>query len=232
MLDLLGAKEMKRFLIEESYEKFTKYIRKDIIPLMPDDLRTWATNTQIATSDISRIINSNEWRDIRREWQFVPIGRMERLRQSLGKVKFVHGDMLDIAEVGPFDLLYISNALDHTSRPGPRILTPCPIIPGAAEHRRKESLRGKKKWGYAPVPKLYSRYTQLPAHVGPVERVDHWLKMIRPGGWLMAAGQAYKIGAQTNFKLEKSIAGIRTSWQHELFKHHPKGLPKESVAGV
>lgn len=54
--------------------------------------------------------------NIRREWYYTPKAALKRGVRNLGKLSFVHGDVVDLAEYGPFDLLYTSNAHEHVSR--------------------------------------------------------------------------------------------------------------------
>lgn len=55
---------------------------------------------------------------LRREVHFARPGALQRLEQNLPKLELRHGDLTDIAGDGPFDLLYISNAIEHTGRAG------------------------------------------------------------------------------------------------------------------
>ena len=51
----------------------------------------------------------------RKPWLQIPPKAIEASYRKLSKVRFLHGDVGDLPE-GRFDLLYISNALDHTGR--------------------------------------------------------------------------------------------------------------------
>lgn len=50
------------------------------------------------------------------EWSNLDGDVIERSCSKLAKVKYVHGDLTDLAGRGMFNLLYLSNALEHTNR--------------------------------------------------------------------------------------------------------------------
>lgn len=52
-------------------------------------------------------------RSLKSMWADAPL---KKTCNTLGKVKFLHGDLTDLVERGPFGLLYLSNALDSTHR--------------------------------------------------------------------------------------------------------------------
>lgn len=50
------------------------------------------------------------------EWRALPATQARSARRRLDRVTFLHGDLTtDLAKEGPFDLVYLSNALSHTS---------------------------------------------------------------------------------------------------------------------
>jgi hypothetical protein len=53
---------------------------------------------------------------LKREWNNTPTSLITRACTKLDKVSFVHGDLTDLIDKGPFGLLYLSNALEHVSR--------------------------------------------------------------------------------------------------------------------
>lgn len=53
-----------------------------------------------------------------REWNRLPHRDVLRSASKLDRVKFLHGDLTDLAAKGPFDLFYLSNALEHSGRKG------------------------------------------------------------------------------------------------------------------
>ncbi len=55
---------------------------------------------------------------IRKEWFYTGQAAVIRSRRNLDKLHFVHGDLTDLIPYGPLDLLYISNAQEHTDKTG------------------------------------------------------------------------------------------------------------------
>ena len=51
-----------------------------------------------------------------REWNNTPTGLVKKAGEKLDKVSFLHGDLTDLVDRGPFGLLYLSNALEHWGR--------------------------------------------------------------------------------------------------------------------
>lgn len=58
----------------------------------------------------------NRIQELKKEWDKVPETLIKKAVPKLARVKFLHGDLTDLAPQGPFDLVYLSNALEHTSR--------------------------------------------------------------------------------------------------------------------
>lgn len=55
---------------------------------------------------------------IRNQWTATPSRLIDRARERLDLVTFIHGDLRSIEPYGPFDLLYVSNAMAHISFDG------------------------------------------------------------------------------------------------------------------
>lgn len=216
MLDLLGPAEMRRFLLEESYATFSDLVMNRIVPLMPEELRTkvnmpmsvpkclnipqlpprpfkpftitkrpagrlrhgssssWYSPPQPILSPAT--VSVAEYNEIRREWQWVSLARLAYIRKNLHRVKLVHGDIQDLKKqgTGVFDLLYISNALQH---------------------------RGRVIGTYEPWAKF-----------------SHWAPLVRKGGYVLSTSSASSIMKEKGWHQVKTIAGIRTHWQHEVFQ--------------
>lgn len=50
-------------------------------------------------------------------WKDIPIELVKAAEQKLDRVRFLHGDMRDLVDRGPFQLVYLSNAIDrHVGR--------------------------------------------------------------------------------------------------------------------
>lgn len=61
---------------------------------------------------------SYDYAELRRYWESFPKSLVKRAARKLAKVRFIHGDMADLEQHGPFDLFYMSNAHEHTDRHG------------------------------------------------------------------------------------------------------------------
>lgn len=58
---------------------------------------------------------------IQRHWnRHITLDLVQKAYKKLHLVKFIHGDLRDIAEDGPYGLIYLSNALEHSNRDGQR----------------------------------------------------------------------------------------------------------------
>lgn len=59
-----------------------------------------------------------EQSNVRREWFYADLPTLRRAAKNLHKIKLIHGDLFDVTDRGPYDFLYLSNALEHTGRGG------------------------------------------------------------------------------------------------------------------
>lgn len=66
----------------------------------------------------SRHFQSYDRATLRWLWNSTPKKILQKSYSKLDKVQFIHGDLIDLAEYGPFGVLYLSNALSHYSRTG------------------------------------------------------------------------------------------------------------------
>lgn len=57
-----------------------------------------------------------EVKPLAHEWRALPPEKARSARRRLDRVTFLHGDLTDLAKQGPFDLVYLSNALEHSNR--------------------------------------------------------------------------------------------------------------------
>ena len=51
-------------------------------------------------------------------YQYVPVEKLKEFRANRTKVNILHGDLTDLIERGPYDFLYLSNALEYVGRNG------------------------------------------------------------------------------------------------------------------
>lgn len=56
--------------------------------------------------------------EIHRHWSETSELLVKRAARRINRINFVHGDLTDVTDKGPFDLVYISNAFAHTDRNG------------------------------------------------------------------------------------------------------------------
>lgn len=56
--------------------------------------------------------------NLRTNWHFGSLRSLSDAAKKLSKLRFVHADIADLADRGPFDFAYISNAPGHTGRSG------------------------------------------------------------------------------------------------------------------
>lgn len=82
-----------------------------------------------------------------RVWKNIERSLIKKAVEKLDRVSFIHGDLSDLIERGPFDVLYISNALEHSGRSG------APVVDEISRIVKKNGLivscdhgRARGKW--------------------------------------------------------------------------------------
>lgn len=115
LLDALGAEGCRALLLDKSYQEFLTALQS-LHPKMPAVLQS-----QMLFAPQPPTFTEDDWRKIRKEWVITPLSLMRRARRRLGKLTLIHGDLTDLNTRGPFDALYISNAMDKSSRTGKSI---------------------------------------------------------------------------------------------------------------
>lgn len=55
---------------------------------------------------------------LRVTWQNIDVQEVAEFRRNRTKIQFLHGDVGDLADIRPYDLVYLSNALDYKGRNG------------------------------------------------------------------------------------------------------------------
>lgn len=98
--------------------------------------------------------------DVFTAWKALPARLTAKAARKLDRVTFLHGDLTDLQARSPFDLLYVSNALEHSSRLRRRltvdgdlqgILKPGGYLIGCGADRGAEAL------GWAPLDRRQGR---------------------------------------------------------------------------
>jgi hypothetical protein len=114
LLDTLGAKNLHdllmtgdKDLLAGALNKVAKLLPK---PLVPAEKYKYPNYPPPPLPDAIR--------DLRKEWHRISVTTLEKAKSRLKSLAFVHGDLSDVASKGPFDLVYISNALEHVDRTG------------------------------------------------------------------------------------------------------------------
>lgn len=110
-----GWKETRRLLIDaKPLERWAAV--QEILPLLPPTLRDAFTQHH---ND-----NPFSWcNEFGATWKPIPTRVIRKAASKLERVQFQQADLNDLIEQGPFDLLYISNAQDHSGRNGVPILS-------------------------------------------------------------------------------------------------------------
>lgn len=96
--------EFKKWLKDVDEAEFTKVFKEVIATLpfsAPNYLVGWGMSSNLE--------------HIRNQWLSTPAALLSKARERLDLITFIHGDITDIAPYGPFDLLYVSNALAHVT---------------------------------------------------------------------------------------------------------------------
>lgn len=107
LLATLGADATRKLLIAEKQAGWTDAINK-VDEFLPEPMKS----AKFGGFDVFTAEAAN----IRREWFYMDLKDLQKTVKNLGKIKLIHGDLSDVADLGPYDFLYISNALEHQGR--------------------------------------------------------------------------------------------------------------------
>lgn len=114
MLDALGPKGMRDLLLHGTEADVSKVVGQ-VRDALPKELQKVAYDGY-ATGKVPPMITGHDHTGLRREWHYMSPKRLAEAHQKLDRALLVHGDLSDIKPYGPFDLFYISNAMEHTNR--------------------------------------------------------------------------------------------------------------------
>jgi hypothetical protein len=116
ILEKLGPKALHTLLLEDrraKYEDLLLEVKKDL----PEALRQCVTS-----------LGTYKWPEVRREWGLMSPAILSKVLKNKDRITFIHGDVTDLAQFGPFDIVYLSNALEHSGRSGkPPIIKDFPV---------------------------------------------------------------------------------------------------------
>jgi hypothetical protein len=111
LLKQYGALGFQEYVVKTPHKDFAAIV-KDILDGAPDALKE-----RIRSTDT--ILGSYDWAFLRREWMQTHRRNLERTIARAHNLTMIHGDLTDAAIDGdPFDLFYLSNALEHTNHTG------------------------------------------------------------------------------------------------------------------
>jgi hypothetical protein len=109
----LGAKACRDLFIKEDNDKELKALAEPIKEALPAPMKAALAS---ADANYQTLFDMSHCNTLRPHWFYAKVEDLERSIANIRKLRLVHSDLRDIAPRGPFDLLYISNALDHPSR--------------------------------------------------------------------------------------------------------------------
>lgn len=123
LLSELGVDETIRLLSAENTASELEPIVKSLIDRLPprvqDVAQQWSSRGGYGltlSGYSSRGSTTNP--ELTRYWEKAPVELVKQSTEKLGQLRFLHGDLTDLVERGPFDLVYLSNALEHSDRWG------------------------------------------------------------------------------------------------------------------
>jgi SAM-dependent methyltransferase len=124
MLRELGAAKTKRLLtaagtpeeLRKSVDKLVKKLPVQVRQAYERQVKLPGYEGDFVTP--ARGVPAKNNTKLKREWDTLPQRDIRACVTKLDRVKFLHGDLTDLAEHGPFDLVYLSNALEHRGRKG------------------------------------------------------------------------------------------------------------------
>jgi len=116
MLQKLGADKTKA-LLEDGDRKAMTELVQDLAKELPDSLTSIykKVSTSYGYSSASAAIGT-DLTSYRSTWHYATRNTLNAALRNLDKLTLVHGDLRDLAKYGPFDVVYISNAYEHTNR--------------------------------------------------------------------------------------------------------------------
>lgn len=109
--------------VEHAYPILTgnrRFDRGDYEPALPDVYRKRSIFACGIDGGYSYHDGHQVLGNIARHWSKFSYEHVADVCANLHKVHFVHGDVFDLTPLGPFDLVYFSNAFEHSPRQGGR----------------------------------------------------------------------------------------------------------------
>lgn len=125
MLETLGPRDTKKVLEAGNKELFSEAVGK-VVHLLPDALGTKLEemeNSKYEGYDPNSVFKYSslgtgaDLNSMRGSWHYASMQTLSAACRHMNKLTLIHGDLVkDLEKYGPFDLMYISNAMEHTGR--------------------------------------------------------------------------------------------------------------------
>lgn len=118
LLDLLAPQEFLRLLLEESFTVASRQVQqllKDNEFRIPATLRS---HLSISSDPNDGTFSQHGIASLRYEYKNYPdaLEALTAARGKLANVTLLHGDLQDLRAYAPLDVLYLSNAMEHSNR--------------------------------------------------------------------------------------------------------------------
>lgn len=115
LIDTMGPRAFLALIMEGEALPLSGAI-KSVWETLPIEVRK--TGASPAPTMMAPAIDDYSLRSWRREWHEANQLDVEEAAKKLHRVTIIHGDLEDLKEHGPFDVLYASNAMEHSGRGG------------------------------------------------------------------------------------------------------------------
>lgn len=130
-LQIIAPRVQELIAIDHSYAALAAAMTKALLlrHLGAKDFRNHIMNGAQFSKDLVTTVQKDLPSVLQQRWRYFDYtaphfqsywtleeAHLQTILDSLDKITFVHGDLNDLPNFGTFDLLYISNAWDHTNR--------------------------------------------------------------------------------------------------------------------
>jgi hypothetical protein len=117
IIEKLGAKKAHELLTSEDGGKIRAELDKAVKGLLPDAAMR-DVNGQWPSKASPYYDPYYRRNMLKTAWGNITEDDLAALRRARTKITFAHGDINDLSDLGPFDLVYLSNALSYLGREG------------------------------------------------------------------------------------------------------------------
>lgn len=141
---------------------------------------------------------------LNKEWNILPTKLIATASKKFDKVTFLHGDMTDLIAKGPFDLFYISNAIDH---------------------QRRASKGSRDSW-LDPDDTVKQQFL---SEITKVVKPGGYVIAADVKGWRLDQKDVFEKAGWTDVK---TVQSEKTSWRHRLFQTPKEVVEKVEVVAA